>query len=117
MDQSQAATNTSASTNTVPAELKRQSQRIVEQLTCLNTILDTTSDHLTEMSKMMANYSPDLVTQIDKLNSSLQTYKEKAGKIYGEMSESIGNYASGLLHNLDSLTSSISGISNTIESL
>ena len=102
---------------TVPEELKRQSDRIIEQLTQLYKILDTTTSHLGEMSQMMENYSPDLVAQINKLKSALESYRGKAGTIYGEVSDSLAIYASSLVQNLENLSTSVSEISNTIELL
>lgn len=110
-----AASRTAA--QTVPEELKRQSERITEQLAKLNIILDTTVDHLSRMSTMMDNYSPELVAQINKLRTSLTDYKGKAGNIYGDMSQSLATYAYNLIHNLDNLTGSVGQIVNSVQDL
>lgn len=102
---------------TVPEELQRQSVRVNEQIAKLNIILDTTIDHLTRMSKIMENYSPDLVKQINTLAKSVTEYRTKAGKIYGEISESLLNYATNLLHNLENLTASVGNIVTSVQDL
>lgn len=102
---------------TVPEELQRQSDRITEQLTQLNIILDTVTDRLGQMSTMMANYDPELVTQINNLKSSLETYKGKAADIYGDVSYSLARYAANLLQNLEALTGNVTEIGNIVEGL
>lgn len=102
---------------TVPEELKRQSERITEQLTQLNKILDTVTDHLNEMGTMMENYSPDLVKQVTSLSGSLTAYKGKAANIYSEVSQSLATYATGLIQNLENLSSNVEGIGTAIENL
>lgn len=102
---------------TIPAELKRQSQRVGEQYNNLVTILNTISDHLTRMSTMMEKYSPELVTQFKNLNASITDYQAKSKKIYGEVSESLATYANNLLHNLDNLTASVGKVTSAVKDL
>lgn len=102
---------------TVPEELERQSKRIKEQLTQLQAILDTITGDLGEMIRIMRNYSPELVMQINTLKSYLESYKGKANKIYSDMSLTLSAYAINLLQNLEDLTSSVTAIGNAIKSL
>lgn len=102
---------------TIPEELQRQSERVDEQLSQLNIILDTIMDRLDQMSVMMENYSPDLVAQIKNLRASLESYKTKTGKIYGDVSYSLAKYAVNLLQNLENLIGSVTEIGNAIQNL
>lgn len=103
--------------STVPGELSRQAKRIEEQLSALNIILDTVTDHLKEMQTMMKSYSPTLVKQFELLSNYLVDYKSRAGTIYGEVSDSLQTYAYNLLHNLDNLTNSVTQIGKSVENL
>lgn len=102
---------------TVPEEFQRQSKRINEQYSQLTKILNKVIDYLTDMSEIMGNYSPEVVTQINNLNVSLQSYKTKSAEIYKDVADSLSLYALNLLQNLESLTKSIENIGTSIEIL
>ncbi|HAB66868.1 MAG TPA: hypothetical protein DCE23_05830 [Firmicutes bacterium] len=102
---------------TVPEELSRQSQRVDEQLAQLNKILDIIMNRLDNMSRMMNNYSPELVSQIKDLRASIESYKTKAGKIYKDVSYSLATYAMNLLQNLEGLITSVNKISASVKEL
>ena len=106
-----------AQASTVPLELKRQSQRIDEQVAQLAKMLDTISSHLAEISTMMKPYDEKLVTQVNSLKNAVETYKSKSKEIYGDMSSAILRYALSLLNNLEDLTKNISSITSAVESL
>ena len=103
--------------DTVPAELERQANRINEQVAKLGTMLNTISNHLGDISTMMKDYDPNLVTQVNNLKNAIQSYKTKSANIYGEMSEVLKTYAQGLRYNLDDLTSKVTAITSSVEAL
>ena len=102
---------------TVPGELLRQSERVDEQLVRLGALLDIITERLEDMSNMMANYSPDLVTQFRALKTSLESYKTKANTIYKEIASSLSTYATSLLHYLDELTNNVAAIEQSVRDL
>lgn len=103
---------------TLPEELLRQSERIQEQLLCLNRILDTSTSHLGNMVNILTPYSSqELVNEVNKLRNTLGAYKSKAGNIYNEVSEGLKTYALDLINNLTELQESIETISQAVESL
>lgn len=102
---------------TIPEELLRQSGRVTEQLQCLFKILDTTTDHLEDMSVIMGDYSPELTAEIKKLKDSIVAYRAKSNDIYTDVSDELRNYATNLINNLTELTTSVQNISAAIESL
>lgn len=110
-----AASRTKAAT--VPEELIRQADRITEQLTSLHSIIDNSTSHLDDMARMMANYSPDLVQEIQKLNVALSSYRSKSASIYNEVSEGLKIYANDLMNNLSALQDSVKTISQAVEQL
>lgn len=103
--------------STIPEELKRQSARINEQIQKLGAMLDTISSHLGEISTMMKDYDPNLVTQVNNLKSSIESYKTKSANIYGDMSDAILKYALSLVNNLEDLTKNIASIKASVEAL
>ena len=102
---------------TIPEELQRISDRINEQLDCLEGILNTTSQHLEEMSGIMKDYKPEVANQIDLLKSSVDIYKSSVRGIYGQISGGLASYSSALLFNLDDLTSSVRTVTEAVDAL
>lgn len=102
---------------TIPEEMKRQAGRVDQQVTNLNKILDTVSNDLLEMSTKMANFSPDLVSQINNLRSVIEAYKGKSATIYGEVSNALNSYATSLSVNLTDLSNGISNVSSIVNGL
>ena len=103
--------------STVPQELKRQSERITEQVQRLGTMLTTISSHLGEISTMMKDYDPNLVTQVNNLKGAIDSYKTKSANIYGDMANALLRYALSLLNNLEDLSKNISAIKSSVEAL
>ncbi len=102
---------------TIPLELQRQSARIQEQLVQLNKILDVITRNLGDMSAIMGNYSPALVTQFNNLKNYLESYKGKTQNIYLDIADSLASYATALLQSLDNLTKSVNAIGQAVENL
>lgn len=102
---------------TIPEELIRQSDRVIEQLDCLFTILDKTRENLEGMHGIMEPFSIELTTEIDKLDSSIKAYRAKSEDIYMEVSNSLRTYATSLMSELELLSHSVNNISEAINSL
>jgi len=102
---------------TVPLELQRQAGRVGEQVERLGVILNTITSHLEEISVMMKDYNPDLVSQTNNLKNTLESYKVKSNNIYGEIATTLSNYAMSLIGNLQDLTTNVSKISSSVDAL
>lgn len=102
---------------TLPEEILRQSGRVIEQLQCLFVILDTTTDHLEDMSGLMGNYSAELTAEINKLKEALILYRNKSNEIYTDVADGLRIYANNLLNSLSDLTTNVQSISDAIADL
>ena len=99
-------------------ELRRQSERVREQLTALRTLLKNASDNLEVMEKIMSKTgNTEITNQIKSLSSAISSYDKKANSIYSKLADSLAYHANKSNENLKAFTSKVSSVSKAIEAL
>ena len=101
------------------AELKRQSERIDEQLAALDKLLGTACDTLATMKGVMssATGNADITEQINSLESAISSYKQKASSIYGEIAANLLKASGKYTENLNIFSTSVGSVTKSIEAL
>lgn len=98
-------------------EIRRQGNRVAEQLKCLQTILTDSKTIIKNISNKLSPQSKELGEELSKLIDDIESYETKSAKIYTNLSEDLISYADNLLYNLTNLRESISSITKAIENL
>jgi len=108
---------TGTTATTKPLELERQATRIEEQSGKLDVMLNTISNHLTDIGRLLTDYDQNIVGQIKNLNDSVGVFRQKSQKIYSSLATNLHGYASHLRYNIESLNTNISSITQHINNL
>ena len=102
---------------TIPEELQREADRIQEQFSQLQIILNNAASHLAEMSTMMQPYDTTLAGKMDELNQIISDYVPKAKNIYDDVLDSLSAYAANLSSSLENLTGGIDKLRSSVDNL